>query len=37
MPVAIVFVGINLAKNVFARHGVEEHGKAVLPLKAQTD
>lgn len=27
---AIVFVGIDLAKNVFAVHGVDEHGKAVL-------
>ncbi len=26
----IVFVGIDLAKNVFAVHGVDEHGKAVL-------
>ncbi len=26
---AIVFVGIDLAKNVFALHGVDEHGKAV--------
>jgi len=23
----IVFVGIDLAKNVFALHGVDEHGK----------
>jgi len=28
--VAIVFVGIDLAKNVFALHGVDEHGKPVL-------
>ena len=27
---AIMFVGIDLAKNVFALHGVDEHGKAVL-------
>jgi len=27
---AIVFVGIDLAKNVFAVHGVDEHGKPVL-------
>src|SRR5688572_13745880 len=27
---AIVFVGIDLAKNVFALHGVNEHGKPVL-------
>jgi len=27
---AILFVGIDLAKNVFAIHGVDEHGKAVL-------
>lgn len=27
---AIVFVGIDLAKNVFALHGVDEHGKPVL-------
>lgn len=27
---AIVFVGIDLAKNVFAVHGVDEHGKAAL-------
>lgn len=27
---AIVFVGIDLAKNVFAVHGVDAHGKAVL-------
>jgi transposase len=27
---AIIFVGIDLAKNVFALHGVDEHGKAVL-------
>ena len=27
---AILFVGIDLAKNVFAMHGVNEHGKAVL-------
>ncbi len=27
---AIVTVGIDLAKNVFAVHGVDEHGKAVL-------
>ena len=27
---AILFVGIDLAKNVFAVHGVDEHGKAVL-------
>ena len=27
---AIVFVGIDLAKNVFAVHAVDEHGKAVL-------
>jgi transposase len=27
---AILFVGIDLAKNVFAMHGVDEHGKAVL-------
>ncbi len=27
---AILFVGIDLAKSVFALHGVNEHGKAVL-------
>jgi transposase len=27
---AIVFVGVDLAKNVFALHGVDEHGKPVL-------
>jgi len=27
---AILFVGIDLAKNVFAVHGVDEYGKAVL-------
>lgn len=27
---AILFVGIDLAKSVFALHGVDEHGKAVL-------
>ena len=27
---AILFVGIDLAKNVFAIHGVDEHGKAIL-------
>ena len=27
---AIVFVGINLAKNVFAVHGVDDHGTAAL-------
>ena len=27
---AILYVGIDLAKNVFAIHGVDEHGKAVL-------
>jgi len=27
---AILFVGIDLAKNVFAIHAVDEHGKAVL-------
>ena len=27
---AILFVGIDLAKNVFAIHGVDEHGQAVL-------
>ena len=27
---AILFVGIDLAKNVFAIHRVDEHGKAVL-------
>ena len=27
---SIVFVGINLAKNVFAIHGVDEHGKPAL-------
>ena len=27
---AILFVGIDLAKNVFAVHGVDEHGKAAL-------
>jgi transposase len=27
---AIVFVGIDLAKNVFAVHGVDDHGRAVL-------
>ena len=26
----ILFVGIDLAKSVFALHGVDEHGKAVL-------
>jgi transposase len=26
----IVFVGVDLAKNVFAVHGVDEHGKPVL-------
>lgn len=27
---AILFIGIDLAKSVFALHGVDEHGKAVL-------
>ena len=27
---AIVYVGIDLAKNVFALHGVDERGKAAL-------
>jgi transposase len=27
---SIVFVGIDLAKNVFAVHGVDEHGKPAL-------
>ena len=27
---AILYVGIDLAKNVFAVHGVDEHGEAVL-------
>ena len=27
---AIVYVGIDLAKNVFAVHGVDEHGKPTL-------
>lgn len=27
---AIVYVGIDLAKNVFAVHGVDEHGKPAL-------
>ena len=27
---SILYVGIDLAKNVFALHGVDEHGKAVL-------
>ena len=27
---AIVYVGIDLAKNVFAVHGVDEHGKSDL-------
>ena len=27
---AILYVGIDLAKNVFAVHGVDEHGKPVL-------
>ena len=27
---AIVTVGVDLAKNVFAVHGVDEHGKAAL-------
>ena len=27
---AILYVGIDLAKNVFAIHGVDEHGKAML-------
>ena len=27
---ALVYVGIDLAKNVFAVHGVDEHGKAVV-------
>ena len=27
---AIVFVGIDLAKNVFAMHAVDEHGKPAL-------
>ena len=27
---AILLVGIDLAKNVFAVHGVDEHGKAAL-------
>jgi transposase len=27
---AIVFVGIDLAKNVFAVHGIDEHGRAAL-------
>ncbi len=30
MTMTIVFVGIDLAKNVFALHGVDEAGKAVL-------
>lgn len=30
MPVTIVFVGIDLAKNVFALHGVDDAGKARL-------
>jgi transposase len=30
MSMAIVFVGIDLAKNLFALHGVDEHGKAAL-------
>ena len=29
-PVTIVFVGIDLAKNVFALHGVDDAGKARL-------
>src|SRR4051794_33888889 len=28
--IGILYVGIDLAKNVFAVHGVDEHGKAVL-------
>lgn len=27
---AIITIGIDLAKNVFAVHGVDEHGKPVL-------
>ena len=27
---AILYVGIDLAKNVFAVHGVDEHGKPAL-------
>ena len=27
---SIIRVGIDLAKNIFAVHGVDEHGKAVL-------
>ncbi len=30
MAMTIVFVGIDLAKSVFALHGVDEAGKAVL-------
>ena len=30
MAMTIVFVGIDLAKNVFALHGVDEAGKAAL-------
>jgi transposase len=30
MSMSIVFVGTDLAKNVFALHGVDEHGKAAL-------
>jgi len=30
MAMTIVFVGIDLAKNVFALHGVDEAGKAGL-------
>ena len=36
---SILYVGIDLAKNVFAIHGVDEHGKAVLasavPIKSE--
>jgi hypothetical protein len=31
---AILYVGIDLAKNVFAVHGVDEHPKGVLGASA---
>ncbi len=34
---AILYVGIDLAKNVFAIHGVDEHGKAVLAAAKSKD
>jgi transposase len=31
---AILYVGIDLAKNLFAVHGVDEHGKPALVRSA---